>query len=36
MMGQMYLVFYDSMEIGNESIVRDGVKQVVSGVKPGV
>lgn len=36
MMGQIHFVFYENMEIGNESVVRDGVKPDVSGVKPGV
>lgn len=37
-MGQMHFVFYENMEIGNESIVREGLslKSNVSIVKAGV
>lgn len=32
MIGQMHSVVYENMEIGNESVVRDGVKPGVSGI----
>lgn len=36
MMGQIHFVFYENMEIGNEAVVRDGIKLDITGVKPGV